>query len=642
MDRSCGEPERVLDELLARAPSERAAYLEAVGERLESVGEPRETLIALTEQAERLVISDLHRALEATAVLVEIADILGDQSGSARARRVRAQALAYSNRFPDALEELTRSVELATGAGDAEAAARAGLSMVHALARLGRLDEAIAAGEEALHGFRALDQTQWAAKAEVNLGVTHRMRGDPEAALVHFDQARPVLAADPVSLAQLDSNRADAHLELNRFSEAEAAFRSALDAFETAGATMAAGIAEGNLADLMSRQGRLEPALLRFERARRQFEAGEAAGDLARLEAEQAEAYAGVGLLDEAATSYAAALPKLDEHGLALEAARTRAALGKALIVLGRYDEATRYLAEADEKCRALAGSAGIARVKLLRGELAMALGQREPAAHLLAEALRDLHDRPAEAAIARHHLAVLALAGGDHDRAETLINDAIDAASEYNLAPLRADLLHTRARLRVAQERQRDALPDLRAAVLEIERVRGTLQADRLRAAFVENRAAVYEDLVEALLDADEPDRVADAFKTVEQAKSRALLDLVAGAVHSASFVARHDGEDAASPVMEQVLRLHADLNALYSRLPDSGPAPAIRRWRQQVEDCERALQAVETRLAATRGAGGLFATPVDLPAAQGLLEPDTALVEYFIVNDEVIAFVV
>ncbi|MHC5005745.1 MAG: CHAT domain-containing protein [Planctomycetota bacterium] len=624
-----------LANLLSRPPGERAAYLQ-------SLGDAQETLAGLAELAERMVIDDLHRALNATDVLVEVADALSDPIGQTRTRRVRAQALAYANRFPEALGDLDRSVELAESAGDLEAAARARLSKVHPLARLGRLEEAITACGSALDGFRDLGLDQWTAKAEVNLGVVHRMAGDAEAALGHFDRARPVLAREPVSLAQLESNRAEALLELNRFSGAESAFRSALEAFEQAGATQAAAIAEGNLADLLSRQGRLEPALFHFERARRQFEAGDAVGDLARLEAEQAEAFAGAGLFEQAAESYASALPLLDRHGLAHESARARAALGKALIVLGRFDAADRFLDEAAEGFTSLKSASGIAGVRLLQGDLATARGAHGPARALLAEALDQLNDRPAEAATARHHLAALALAAGEHDRAETLIAEATKAASDYDLAPLLADLLHVRARLRAAQGRPREARSDLQAAVREVERIRGTLQADRLRAAFIESRTAVYEDLVVAVLDTNEPSSAADAFQIVEQAKSRALLDLVAGAVHSASAVPRDGGDRAEATLLEQVLRLHADLNALYSRLPESGPAPAIRRWRGRVAECERSLQEAESRLASTRGVGGLFARPAGLSAIQRLLDPETALVEYFIARDEVVAFVV
>jgi len=59
-------------------------------------------------------------------------------------------------------------------------------------------------------------------------------------------------------------------------------------------------------------------------------------------------------------------------------------------------------------------------------------------------------------------------------------------------------------------------------------------------------------------------------------------------------------------------------------------------------LKQCERQMQVLEDRLAATRGAGGLFAPPITLATAQELLTDDAALVEYFLVRDHLVAFVV
>ena len=609
--------------------------------RLTEAGDPDEVLTKLADQADRWVIDDLPRALDATAMLVELADTSGAETTRARARRAQAQALAYANRFDDALRTLAESVKLAESAGDESSAVQARLAMVHALARLGRYDDAIEAGQAAYESFSRSGQAVWAAKAAANLGVVHRMKDDPAAALAHFERARPALQSDPVSLAQLDSNRADALLELNRFAEAESAFNAALEAFEQAGMSRGAAIVEGNLADLMSRQGRLERALHFFERVRGRFEADGAEGDLARLEAEQAEAFAAAGMREQAAESYAAALPRLERHGMALDAARARMGLGRVQAQMRRYDEAHAALSAAHEAFSKLENAAGVARVRLRQGELALARGESEQAGELLEEALRLLEGRPAEAAVARQHLAAMALASSDLDRAERLLEAAVATARQAALTPLLADLLHGRAKLRLAQQRPDLAREDLRAAVAAVERVRGSLQADRLRSAFVESRTAVYEDLVAALLDSDESDRTAQAFATVEQAKSRALLDLVAGAVASATLLPESAGNGSAARLVQQVVAARGELNALYSRIVEPDAAVTA-GWTQEVEACERRLQTLESRLAVARGLGGLFAAPVDLASAQRLLDPDTALLEYFIAGEEVLAFVV
>ena len=630
-----GDLGQLLSRLTRCNPAERPAVVAAHGA-------VDDVVVALTEEAERLVMDNLQQALEATTALVDVADAAAGPGARSRARRARAQALTYANRFDEALTALADAVALADVARDEPAAARARLTMVHALARLGRYDEAVEAGEAARDGFRRHGDQQWAAKAEVNLGVMFRMRNDPEGALRYFDRARQTLAGDPVSLAHVDSNRADALLALNQFDEAEAAFTSARDAFEKAGSTRAAAIVEGNLADVLSRQGRLQGALYHFERARRHLETDEAAGDLARIKAEQAEAFAAAGLTAEAAEGYASALPELDKHGLALEAARTRTSLGRTLTVLGRFDEAATMLDAGARGYRELDLKAGAGHVAMLQGELAIARGEPRRAAGLFEAALDGLADRPAEAAVAHRHLGAAALADGDLDETERRIGCAMRAATEYNLAPLLADLLHLRASLRARQGRTDAALEDLRSAVAEIDRVRGTLQADRLRAAFAGDRTAVYEDLVKQLLAAPTEQRQAEAFGVCEQARNRALLDIVAGVIEPGSTASVATDESDSHRLLEEVLRVRADLNALYSRLPEPDPeAKAVRRWRREVEDRETVLQGLEDRLTATRGVGGLFAAPIAAAQAQALLEPDTAMIEYFFAGDELIAFV-
>ncbi len=641
-DKSSLDIAQLLSNLLALRPGERARDI------LET-GNADDILPDLIEEAGRCVIADLDRALSATQCLVELSDTLAGQRVRSQAHRARAQALAYANRLEEALATFHESIELAEQVGDSIAAAKARMSMLQVLDRLGRCDESIEAGEAARTAFLAEGETEWAAKADANLGVAHRVRNEPARALEHFDRAKAALASNPMSAAQLDSNRAEALLDLNEFSRAEEAFRTALQSFQTAGVTRAAALVEGNLADLMSRQGRLGGALYHFELARRHFEAQGADSDLARvarLQAEQAEALARSGLIDETFQAYSDAIPRLDEHGLTFEAARARTGLGLTLHRLRRNDEADATLAQAVAAFRSLKHDAGYARVRLVQGEIAMSRGDLGQADDFFNQALPLLHDQPAEEAVVRHYLAINALSRDDLSQTERLLKAAIDVAEQYNLAPLLADLHHTRAKLRLAQQRCDEALSDLRTAANQVERLRGSLQAERLRAAFLGQRADVYEDLVATLLaDGDKP-AAEEAFCTVEQAKSRALLDLVAGAIDVDALPGNESDDPTATRLLKQIAQLHGELNALYSRVedmatPDRG-LETMQRWRERVEQTERKLQTLEGRIAATRGLGGVFAPSIDLATTQQVLDPTTALIEYFIANDRLIGFVV
>ena len=86
----------LMDVLQRTAPDRRV-------DRLRSEGPVDESLIALSDEAERLAVVEVGRALEATGLVVTLADAAGPRATQARARRARAKALAYAGRFEEAL-----------------------------------------------------------------------------------------------------------------------------------------------------------------------------------------------------------------------------------------------------------------------------------------------------------------------------------------------------------------------------------------------------------------------------------------------------------------------------------------------------------------------------------------------------------
>ena len=630
----------LLAELIALPPERRLHHLGATGP-------PEALLLALGDEAHRLATVETGRALAASEMVVALATAVGAERARARALRAHAHALAHAGRFVEALAAAEAAATVAAAAGDVVECARARLAAVHPLSSLARYDEAIAAGEEARQAFLAAGEPALAARADVSLGATHDARDDPATALRHYDRARLELADEPALIAQLDANRGVALTSVDDFAGAEAAFGAAVAAFAAEGQTWAAAIAEGNLAYLAARQGRLERALRHFERARRCLEEDESRADLARVLAEQADVFAVLGLADDALAAYERALPVLEEYGFAVEAAQARAGLGRVLLRLGRLDDADRVLTEATAALAALGHATAGARLDLVRAELAAAQGRPAEARALVGDALTFFTDRPVEAAIARHHLARLALAAGDLEAADAELRAAVGAAERYDLPPLLADLFHVRGLVHRARGEPDRAVADLRAAVEQIERVRGTLQAERFRAAFLGNRLAVYEDLVRHALDRGGAGAIAEAFATVELAKSRALLDLVGGALDLAETDLAGVTDPSEAALVAEATQVRAELNWLYSRLAEAdavgqgGRHPDDAGWREALHARERELDAMQARLAAARGTVGLHAPPIDLAGARRLIPTDAALIEYFVAGEDVLAFV-
>jgi len=628
----------LLQELIALPPEDRRA-------KLFTAGDPRRVSIELGDEAERLAIVEAARAVTASDVVVALADEVGFALAQARARRARAQALTYSGRAAEALDVANDAVRIAEDAGEFIEAGRDRMAVLHALVELGRYEDAMRAGEEARQIFLRAGELAFAARADINLGVVLQNRDDPASAMMHFERARPALVNEPAMLGPLECNRGEALLNLNDLSGAESAFLSARTAFETAGSELAAAIVEGNLADLSVRQGSLHRAMFFFERARRRMEADTSVGHLARVLAEQADALGVLGLPDQARRSYEEALPRLAECGLVAEEGRARAGFARALLALGQLKDAEQELKRAAELFESIQHTSSGAHVELIRAQVADALGDTAMARTLADKALRTLEDRPADAAIARYTIAMLALQQNEPQQAIVALTPAIAAVAQLDIPPLHADLLHLEGLAYRAMGQLERAAHSMQAAVAQIERVRGSLQAERFRAAFLGNRIQVYEDLVRALLDQAREGAVKEAFSTTEQAKSRSLLDLVRGAVDLTQAAAGEAGASQDSELLRELSQLRGELNALYSRLNRGGQDNQRRvlgpEWHDSLLVRERKLEAIEDRLASAQGVASLFAPPVTLEAALQAVEPGAALVEYFFAGNELIAFV-
>jgi tetratricopeptide (TPR) repeat protein len=627
-------------EVLSALPSEQQLT------RASEAGELSEVLLALTAEAERLANDDVSRGLGACVLVCDLADQADLAPARAKARTAHGQVLCHAGRHAEAIEVLHDGVSIAATAKAERELAWCRMVLVHPLAQLARYEEALAEGEAARAALLAQGDEQAAAGVDINLGATQRLAGDAKKALFHFDRARPLLEGDALRLARLDANRGNAFYSLHDFASALSAYSQALRSFEELDLAWAVAVMHENMGELMSRQGRLSQALTHFEEARRRLEGDEAPSDLARLQAEFAEAQAALGLTQEAIDALTLALPGLEEHGLRWEAARARESLGVALSQAKRFQEAAGELTRAAAEFRELEHPAAAARADVLRAQLLGGAGEVDEARALVARVLPDLAERPADAAIAQYHLASWALRDEQPDVAREHLAQALAAAESLGLAPLLADLLHLRGQLHRSEGRREEALADLREAVAQVERVRGSLQADRFRAAFLGNRLGLYEDLISLLVANGTPEALAAAFATAERAKSRSLLDLVRGGLEAAEAIDRSSADPAQSSMLDELVELRRQLNALYSELSDADEPTGQRlqpaAWRHRLDDHERRLRELELRLASLRSVQPLEAPPAELEQVAAALPAATALIEYYLVDGDFIAFVV
>lgn len=595
-------------------------------------------LAAELDAATAEVGTDASRALRTLARLEPRIDADGGAELAARLRRVRTRALSALGRFDDALVAAADARERALAGGAVVEAARADLAAVQPLCVLGRFDDAIARAERARAALVEAGEDDLAARADINLGITLHRADRAAEAVRAFERARPLLGPDPVIRASLANSLGETLVALNEFDRADEAFREALEGFEGAGHELNAGIAEGNLADLALRRGRLDEALRRFERARRRLASPDLAVHRARLAAEEADATLLVGLPLPAAERFTQAIELLDRFGLTLEAARARKGLGRALLVLDRPAEASTALAAAADAFAALGNETLRARTDLTRAALALREGRESEAGRLARAAAGVVHDRPADAAAARVVLATIALRERRLDLAAAEVAAGLALAAELDLAPLMADLHVVRGDVARAARRTDEAVDAYESAARTVERVRGSLQAERWRAAFLGGREGMYGRLAATLLERGRRGDAARALEAVEQGRARTLVDRLFGARTEAGPAA----DEATHGLRRERDRARERLDVLYSRLGDALDEAERRRWAEAVEREERALERIASRLdaAGDDGAGAVGATEIVAPVRRALRRGDRLVVP-MVLGEAVVVFV-
>ena len=280
----------------------------------------------------------------------------------------------------------------------------------------------------------------------------------------------------------------------------------------------------------------------------------------------------------------------------------------------------------------------------LLEGEYAMRSGDRAGSTAAIARAR-------AIAAKVGSRVARVELALGEARVAE-LVNDP--AAVLRATSRVRDDLRTATtgraweapalaARAHAAMRHWAEAVASGRDAVREIERVRANFVSGSLRASFTSDRANVYGDLVLALLALGRTD---EALAVADAARSRALLEHLAAA---GTNVRRGVATEMAEA--DRLLRRIGQLTE-HLRMADT----ATPRRRGRVADNEagylsgelvRVRREYETLLQRTtvgdrRAAILMGADTPDTKAIQAALGPQEAVLEYLVLADRLITFVI
>lgn len=227
----------------------------------------------------------------------------------------------------------------------------------------------------------------------------------------------------------------------------------------------------------------------------------------------------------------------------------------------------------------------------------------------------------------------------GDYEQAEAAYLNALEISTDGNDLPGKGKVLTDLGELydilgEPAQARQyyQQAVDDVFESVL------ANIQSSSLKASFASRHAAVYRRLIELLWDNGDYEL---AFNYAERSRARAFLDQIANGTINFRTGVEASLLEREQRLREDLIQLQDELDRL--ELVAETPDETASQRAQLAEKQDDYLILVEQLKRLNPEAADLTAVnPASLETIQELLDADTTLVEYFLLEERVLAFVV
>jgi CHAT domain-containing protein len=547
-----------------------------------------------------------------------------------RARSLSEQALALKLRLPDSAE-LARSYNA--------------LGLI--AWNQGRLEIALTHFQAASQAARTTGDQSAYAKAVNNLALVHTERGEFREAQAGFQAARAAGARlrDPrieggalANLGMLEVQLGDPRAAIQHLQQARVLYRVVGFRIGEQNALGQLGTAYDALGEPGAAYAMLDSAL---QLSRRQGLRQEEASNLELLAGLHRQA----GDLSRSLQLYREVHRLNEELGLEVEKGTSLRNVAEIQVALGRSDLARPDL-DAALRIHRLAG----ARQQEMRDLLLMAdIAARDGQA---TEAQRHLRGagiiaRALGARTARLEVALARAAFADHagDAVGTLAAlhtaDADMEQGGYGAEWLGATL---KARALKRLGRLDSAAAAGRLAVTAVTRVRGRFGSRYFRSAYLADKAAPFDELVDILLRSGQ---TPEAFEVSDASRSRALLESLSATAETDSGgrpVLRALAEGAG--LLRRIDTLGARLDALSDSASAQSPVAqeAARGLRAQLVEARSAYERVLVQVAEIDGEGAalLGGRGTTTEQIREALTAGEALVEYYIAPEQIIAFVV
>jgi CHAT domain-containing protein/tetratricopeptide (TPR) repeat protein len=612
----------------------------------------------------RLVRPDFaHRLLEASRELLRVDSrtslVLAQAAGTIAAglsdchilglsRRAAANALCLSGSVRESLALHQQAIAAFEAAGDGPELARTLNASIQPLILLGEYDRALETAGRAHELFASQGDELRLARLDINIGnLLHRQDRSDEA-LGHYEQAHARLAAlgDTDGVISALHNKAVSLTALNEFHQALAAYQAVRQLCVARNMAQATAQVDYNIAWLHYQRGEYSRALELLQAAAAfARQSGDGYHEALSL-LDIGEIYLELNLGAEAHAAADDARARFLRLGMGYEAAKALAIVAIAAGQDGATGSALGLFADARAQFVGAGNRVWPSVIDLYQAILLFNDGRLAEAERLCVAALEVFATTRlrVKTALCRILLARINLRLGRPAEARRECETVLESVTSLD-----TPILSYHARLVLGHVDSEagnasGAYASYQAARAALEELRSRLRGEELKIAFVGNKLEVYERLIELCLD-----RQADAgdfdeiLACIEQAKSRALLDLISEPVHG---LARPD--PAETPIERSLLDIRRELTWYHHRIeleqvsPDGHPEH-VDRLRNELCAREREFARVLREAALSDPRHGDLQQPSvqSVDAIRAALPADAVLLEYFEVRGRILVCV-
>jgi CHAT domain-containing protein len=600
----------------------------------------------LTERVRQEVRVDTHHAERLADTAIAVAEVLGKSIPLGKGLRAKANALYVLDQHAAAIQLHEQAIALFEQAGDEAELARTLSGCIQPLLLLGRYDQALAAAEKARTIFQRQENVLRVARLDVNVGNIYHRQDRFQEALGYYERAYHELLQhdDAEGLAAVLSNLSLCYISLNNFSKALELHQIARRHCFEKGMPILVAYADYNIAYLYFLRGEYGRALKMLRDASLSAKTADDAYQMALCNLDLSEIYLELNLSAEAGELGRAAHEAFNRLGFGYEGAK---ALAFAAIAASRTGQAF-------EGIKLFAQSKGIfvsdknlvwpSLIDLYEALVLFNEGRLFEARRLCVAAQEFFRTSAmlGKAVLAELLLARISLRMSDLNAAQQHCQAALADLKDIDSPSLRYQAECLMGEIQRTDGNDDDAYQSYGRARAAVEHLRGSLRGEELKLAFFQNKLEVYENLVDLCLrrsnDFEEP------FGYIEQAKSRTLMDVLSQSVHVP--IAAEPGQ---SELVRSIRNFREELNWYYNLIereqlrPEERSQERIKQLEQQARvreaDLTRALK--EATIAEAHEAGMQIAVTSSLEEIRDVLPADTAIVEYFGIQDRTIACV-